>query len=185
MIAWIDTILQGVLLGGLYALFAMGLSLMFGVMRLVNIAHGDFILLAAFGGMALVSGSRDLAGCRVARADSARLRIRLRPAARGAQLRAWARHSAAAADHLRSVDRDPERVAADLLRGYALDPGRGCRDRKLASGRAARGRLAAAHDLRFGDRGQRLRCSGCSAPRASDVHSAPRPTTARPRNSWA
>jgi branched-chain amino acid transport system permease protein len=55
MLAWIDTIIQGVLLGGLYALFAMGLSLMFGVMRLVNIAHGDFILLAAFGGMALVS----------------------------------------------------------------------------------------------------------------------------------
>jgi len=56
MLAWIDTIVQGVLLGGLYALFAMGLSLMFGVMRLVNIAHGDFILLAAFGGVALVSG---------------------------------------------------------------------------------------------------------------------------------
>jgi len=56
VIAWIDTIVQGVLLGGLYALFAMGLSLMFGVMRLVNIAHGDFILLAAFVGMALVAG---------------------------------------------------------------------------------------------------------------------------------
>ena len=48
MIGWIDTVLQGLLLGGLYALFAVGLSLMFGVMRLVNIAHGDFIVLAAF-----------------------------------------------------------------------------------------------------------------------------------------
>jgi branched-chain amino acid transport system permease protein len=48
MIAAIDTLLQGLMLGGLYALFAMGLSLMFGVMRLVNIAHGDFIVLAAF-----------------------------------------------------------------------------------------------------------------------------------------
>jgi len=48
MIDWINTIAQGLLLGGLYALFALGLSLVFGVMRLVNIAHGDLILLAAF-----------------------------------------------------------------------------------------------------------------------------------------
>ncbi|WP_127114463.1 branched-chain amino acid ABC transporter permease [Shimia sediminis] len=45
---WIDTLVQGVLLGGLYALFAAGLSLVFGVMRLVNLAHGDLIVLAAF-----------------------------------------------------------------------------------------------------------------------------------------
>src|SRR5437763_9420512 len=44
----LDTILQGVMLGGLYALFAAGLSLIFGVMRLVNLAHGDLIVLAAF-----------------------------------------------------------------------------------------------------------------------------------------
>lgn len=43
-----DLIVQGALLGGLYALFAAGLSLVFGVMRLVNIAHGDFIILAAY-----------------------------------------------------------------------------------------------------------------------------------------
>jgi branched-chain amino acid transport system permease protein len=53
MIGWIDTIVQGVLLGGLYALFAMGQSLMFGVMRLTNVAHGDFIILAAFGAFSL------------------------------------------------------------------------------------------------------------------------------------
>jgi branched-chain amino acid transport system permease protein len=52
---WIDTILQGVLLGGLYALFATGLSLSFGIMRLVNIAHGDFIVLAAYGGVVAVN----------------------------------------------------------------------------------------------------------------------------------
>lgn len=45
---WVNAVLQGVLLGGLYGLFAAGLSLIFGVMRLVNIAHGDFIVLAAF-----------------------------------------------------------------------------------------------------------------------------------------
>jgi branched-chain amino acid transport system permease protein len=45
---WINIIVQGVLVGGLYALFAAGLSLIFGVMRLVNIAHGDLIVLAAY-----------------------------------------------------------------------------------------------------------------------------------------
>jgi branched-chain amino acid transport system permease protein len=45
---WINTIVQGVLVGGLYAMFATGLSLIFGVMRLVNIAHGDLIVLAAY-----------------------------------------------------------------------------------------------------------------------------------------
>jgi branched-chain amino acid transport system permease protein len=48
MIAALDTVIQGILLGGLYALFAAGLSLIFGVMRLVNLAHGDMIILAAF-----------------------------------------------------------------------------------------------------------------------------------------
>ena len=43
-----DTIIQGLLLGGLYALFAIGLSITYGVMRLVNIAHGDFLVLAAY-----------------------------------------------------------------------------------------------------------------------------------------
>jgi len=45
---WTNVILQGVLIGGLYAMFAAGLSLIFGVMRLVNIAHGDLIVLAAY-----------------------------------------------------------------------------------------------------------------------------------------
>lgn len=53
MSGWIDTVLQGVMLGGLYALFAAGLSLIFGVMRLVNLAHGDLIVLAAFVVLAL------------------------------------------------------------------------------------------------------------------------------------
>jgi branched-chain amino acid transport system permease protein len=48
MTGLLDIVVQGVLLGGLYALFAAGLSLVFGVMRLVNLAHGDLIVLAAF-----------------------------------------------------------------------------------------------------------------------------------------
>jgi branched-chain amino acid transport system permease protein len=51
----IDTIIQGILLGGLYALFATGLSLIFGIMRLVNLAHGDLIVLAAFAILALAA----------------------------------------------------------------------------------------------------------------------------------
>ena len=45
---WVNAVVQGVLLGGLYALFATGLSLIFGVMRVVNLAHGVLTLLAAF-----------------------------------------------------------------------------------------------------------------------------------------
>ena len=50
---WPNIVVQGVLVGGVYALFAAGLSLIFGVMRLVNIAHGDFVVLAGF--LALVA----------------------------------------------------------------------------------------------------------------------------------
>src|SRR5215475_4496974 len=53
MTDWLNVIIQGVLVGGLYAMFAAGLSLIFGVMRLVNIAHGDLIVLAAY--LALVT----------------------------------------------------------------------------------------------------------------------------------
>ena len=42
---WAGVLIQGTLVGGLYALFAIGLSLAFGIMRLVNIAHGDLIVL--------------------------------------------------------------------------------------------------------------------------------------------
>ena len=51
----IDTVVQGLLLGGLYCLFALGLSLMFGVMRLTNTAQGDFIVLGAFAAIAAAS----------------------------------------------------------------------------------------------------------------------------------
>ena len=46
--AWLNVFIQGSLLGSIYALFAIGLSLSFGIMRLVNIAHGDLIVLSAY-----------------------------------------------------------------------------------------------------------------------------------------
>jgi branched-chain amino acid transport system permease protein len=45
---WVDAIIQGILTGGLYALFATGLSLMFGVMNVVNLAHGDLAVIAGY-----------------------------------------------------------------------------------------------------------------------------------------
>jgi branched-chain amino acid transport system permease protein len=52
-VEWANTILQGVLLGGLYALFAASLWLSFRVMRLANVAQGDLMVLGAY--LALVA----------------------------------------------------------------------------------------------------------------------------------
>lgn len=62
--SWVNAVVQGILLGGLYALFACGLSIVFGVMRIVNLAHGDFGILAAF--LALTCMSRTGVGAPVA-----------------------------------------------------------------------------------------------------------------------
>jgi branched-chain amino acid transport system permease protein len=51
---WVSTAVNGLLLGGLYGLFGLGLALVFGVMRVVNLAHGEFIVIGAFLGVFLV-----------------------------------------------------------------------------------------------------------------------------------
>ena len=48
-------LIMGILLGGLYALIALGLSLVFGVMRLINLAHGDLVILGSYGAFGLMS----------------------------------------------------------------------------------------------------------------------------------
>lgn len=53
--AWLETVINGALLGGLYSLLGIGLALVFGVMRVVNIAHGEFMVLSAFFAVMLVS----------------------------------------------------------------------------------------------------------------------------------
>ena len=45
---WVNAVLQGIFLGGFYALLACGLSLMFGLMRIINLAHGDLAVLGAY-----------------------------------------------------------------------------------------------------------------------------------------
>ena len=84
---WLNTILQGILLGGLYAMFAAGLSLIFGVMRLVNIAHGDLIVLAAYVALACWCFARHAEVLRIS-ADDLKLDgkvpvVEIRPRKRG------------------------------------------------------------------------------------------------------
>jgi len=55
---WLNAAVQGILLGGLYALFAVGLSLVFGTMRLTNLAHGDLTILPAYVALLLVNALR-------------------------------------------------------------------------------------------------------------------------------
>src|SRR5579875_88239 len=55
--AWVNAIIQGILTGGLYALFACGLSLMFGVMKVVNLAHGDLATVAGYIGIGIIAAT--------------------------------------------------------------------------------------------------------------------------------
>jgi branched-chain amino acid transport system permease protein len=55
--AWVNAIIQGILTGGLYALFACGLSLMFGVMKVVNLAHGDLATVAGYVGVGVIAAT--------------------------------------------------------------------------------------------------------------------------------
>jgi branched-chain amino acid transport system permease protein len=49
VVTFLDLAIGGLLLGGIYALLAMGLSLQYGVARVFNVSHGEFIMLGAFG----------------------------------------------------------------------------------------------------------------------------------------
>ena len=53
----LDVVIAGLLLGGIYALIAVGLSLQYGVARVLNVSHGEFIMLGAFGTWLLFSAA--------------------------------------------------------------------------------------------------------------------------------
>ena len=53
--SWVNAVIQGIMIGGLYALFACGLSLMFGVMNVINLAHGDLAVVAAYVALGVVA----------------------------------------------------------------------------------------------------------------------------------
>ncbi len=53
--SWVNAVIQGILTGGLYALFACGLSLMFGVMKVVNLAHGDLAVVAGYVAVGIIA----------------------------------------------------------------------------------------------------------------------------------
>ena len=53
--AWVNAVIEGVLTGGLYALFACGLSLMFGVMKVVNLAHGDIAVIGGYVALGVIA----------------------------------------------------------------------------------------------------------------------------------
>ena len=55
LMVWVNDIIQGILTGGLYALFACGLSLMFGVMKVVNLAHGDLAVVGAYVALGVIT----------------------------------------------------------------------------------------------------------------------------------
>ena len=52
-------IVMGILLGGLYAVIALGLSLVFGVVKEINIAHGDLVILGSYFGLCCHDHYRD------------------------------------------------------------------------------------------------------------------------------
>ena len=53
--SWVNAVIQGILIGGLYALFACGLSLLFGVMNVINLAHGDLAVVAAYVALGVIA----------------------------------------------------------------------------------------------------------------------------------
>ena len=114
MTEWIATIVQRSLRGGLYALFAIGLSITYGVVRVVNITDGEFIVLASYLDLIPISMlggpplSRDTAG------GGGDVRPGLSAAARVVKPNHRAGHPAAAAGDLWLVHSDPERFARNF-----------------------------------------------------------------------
>jgi hypothetical protein len=148
---WVDTIIQGILLGGLYALFAAGLSLVFGIMRLVNLAHGDLIVLGAYLILLLVTLAGAVALCCRGVAMPFMFAARLRIAEIHAQPVLGDDILPPLLGDLRSVGGAAERASGRLFSRQPAHPD-GLAFHGLDRSRGAEPWRHAAHDLRLGAR---------------------------------
>ncbi len=186
MTEWINVILQGVLIGGLYAMFAAGLSLIFGVMRLVNIAHGDLIVLAAYVALMVTQGLG------IDPLTSSLLLVVPIMALIGYALQRGLLNFTLGEDML-----PPLLVTFGLsiiiqnglLELFTADSRklqrRRHRDPDLPGGARHLDRRAAADPVRRRGGGHLAACRCCSTAPRSAAPSAPPPTTSRWRSSWA
>ena len=148
---WLNMMIQGTLLGGIYALFAIGLSLSFGIMRLVNIAHGDLIVLSAYVALVVGQGTGlDPISCLVIVVPvmfAARLRVAARPVeldARAADLLPPLLVSFGISIIIQNG------LLQGLRRLHRTAPGRRDRDREPATSRRHHDRRLSAGGLRRG-----------------------------------
>ncbi len=160
------------MVGGLYAMFAIGLALIFGVMKLVNIAHGDLIVLAAYIGLVVTQtlGFNPLAALVVVIPIMALVGYALQ---RGLFNRTHGRRSdAAAAGVVRSIDHHAERLPRAVLGRQPAPASRRDRSGERQAHRRDQHRRAAAAAIGAGDRSSSRRCN-CSLPHR-DGPSVPR-----------
>ena len=179
---WLNTIMQGVLLGGLYAMFAAGLSLIFGVMRLVNIAHGDLIVLAAYVALVTVEtlGINPLTSLLIVVPVMAALGYVLQRVLLNRTLGDDLLPPLLVTFGLSVI------IQNALLRAlHRRQPQAQCRqhrDRQHPDRRRARGRRAAAASSSRSRSRSSPACNGCSTAPRSAAPSAPPPTTSRSRS---
>ena len=148
---WLNQIIQGVLLGGYYALIACGLSFMFGVMGIINLAHGSLAVLAAYALFVLADRFGISAVSRPHRSSLPLMaRDRLGAAAPGARAQRARRAAGADAVDLRAVDRHRQPAVRGLRRRHPLARALYRRSllRQLVAHRRHRYRQARGADLR-------------------------------------
>ena len=167
----VNAVVQGMFLGGLYALFACGLSLMFGVMRIINLAHGDIAVLGAFGVWMVATqlGLSPFLALLLALPVMLALGYALQRTLLARSLRAGELTPLLTTFGLAIVH--PERAAADLLPGRPLARVRPPAPVSIGSWRIA-DRLAVPVPRRAGARCSRWPCSAgcsscCAAPRSA------------------
>ena len=178
-----STIAAGVLLGGMLGLIALGLSIILGVMRLVNLAHGEFLLVGAYSGLFFVQAS----GRRSARRAPCGRDLRRRAVDPALSLSSSAarrsRCGSADDDDVCGFDHPAERFRARFQRRYALDPGT---LRRSAADVRPRNRAPHVCDrLRhLGGRGASRSIGWCHAPLSAAI-SVRAPQTPPPRRRLA